>query len=47
MDTKNKALQSITHLCAQKDKSISEPIKFPTLLEAIERVVELSKDSNN
>ena len=45
MDTKNKALQSITHSCTQKDKSLSEPIKFPTLLEAIERVVELSKDS--
>ena len=45
MDTKNKALQSITHSCAQKDKSLSAPIKFPTLLEAIERVVELSKDS--
>ncbi len=34
-----------THSCAQKGKSISESIKFPTLLEAIERVVELSKDS--
>ena len=45
MDTKNKALQSITHSCAQKDKNLSEPIKFPTLLEAIERIVELSKDS--
>ena len=45
MDTKNKALQSVAHSCAQKDKSLSEPIKFPTLLEAIERVVELSKDS--
>lgn len=38
MDTK-------THSCAQKGKSLSESIKFPTLLEAIERVVELSKDS--
>lgn len=45
MDTKNKALQSVTHSCAQKGKSLSESIKFPTLLEAIERVVELSKDS--
>lgn len=45
MDTKNKALQSVAHSCAQKDKSLCEPIKFPTLLEAIERVVELSKDS--
>ena len=45
MDTKNKALQSIAHSCAQKEKSLSESIKFPTLLEAIERVVELSKDS--
>ena len=34
-----------THSCAQKGKSLSESIKFPTLLEAIERVVELSKDS--
>lgn len=38
MDTK-------THSCTQKGKSLSESIKFPTLLEAIERVVELSKDS--
>lgn len=45
MDTKNKALQSVAHSCAQKGKSLSESIKFPTLLEAIERVVELSKDS--
>ena len=45
MDTKNKALQSMAHSCAQKDKSLSAPIKFPTLLEAIERIVELSKDS--
>ena len=41
MDTKNKALQSVTHSCAQKGKTKN----FPTLLEAIERVVELSKDS--
>ena len=34
-----------THSCAQKGKSLSASIKFPTLLEAIERVVELSKDS--
>ena len=45
MDTKNKALQYVAHSCAQKGKSLSESIKFPTLLEAIERVVELSKDS--
>ena len=45
MGTKNKALQSVTHSCAQKYKSLSDSIKFPTLLEAIERVVELSKDS--
>ena len=41
MDTKNKALQSVAHSCAQKGKTKN----FPTLLEAIERVVELSKDS--
>ena len=41
MDTQNKALQSVTHSCAQKGKTKN----FPTLLEAIERVVELSKDS--
>ena len=41
MDTKNKALQSVTHSCAQKGKTKN----FQTLLEAIERVVELSKDS--
>lgn len=45
MDTKNKALQSVAHSCDLKGKSLSESIKFPTLLEAIERVVELSKDS--
>ena len=41
MDTKNNALQSVAHSCAQKGKTKN----FPTLLEAIERVVELSKDS--
>ena len=41
MDTKNKALQSVAHSCAQKGKTKN----FQTLLEAIERVVELSKDS--
>ena len=41
MDKKNKALQSVAHSCAQKGKTKN----FPTLLEAIERVVELSKDS--
>lgn len=41
MDTKNKALQSVAHSCAQKGKTKN----FPTLLETIERVVELSKDS--
>ena len=41
MDTKNKAFQSVAHSCAQKGKTKN----FPTLLEAIERVVELSKDS--
>ena len=41
MDTKNKALQSVAHSCDLKGKTF----KFPTLLEAIERVVELSKDS--
>lgn len=41
MDTKNKALQYVAHSCAQKGKTKN----FPTLLEAIERVVELSKDS--
>ena len=45
MDTKNKALQSVAHSCDLKGKILSESIKFPTLLEAIERVVELSKDS--
>ena len=45
MDAKNKALQYVAHSCAQKGKSLSESIKFPTLLEAIERVVVLSKDS--
>ncbi len=41
MDTKNNALQSVAHSCAQKGKTKN----FLTLLEAIERVVELSKDS--
>ena len=41
MDTKKHALQSVAHSCAQKGKTKN----FPTLLEAIERVVELSKDS--
>ena len=41
MDTKNNALQSVAHSCAQKGKTKN----YPTLLEAIERVVELSKDS--
>ena len=41
MDTKNKALQSVAQSCTPKGKTF----KFPTLLEAIERVVELSKDS--
>lgn len=41
MDTKNNALLSVAHSCAQKGKTKN----FPTLLEAIERVVELSKDS--
>ena len=45
MDTKNKALQSVAHSCDLKGKSLSESIKFPTLLEAIERVMELSKYS--